>query len=295
MKKIVFLIAAVILFAGFASQAECSQGKKRDIVEKNGLTFNAVLAKTLYRYPEPVIIELGIKRKFPVSFAYVEAVVTRPDGTFVRVPMTDRGDASILQPIGGRYQGVFSDFSGDGRYNVSIRAANVNSQAREGTLFAVPSSPDLNGQFKKVGENLVSMPYFDAALSLSFTLEGWIPDDSTAPGKIYEVQLDENQADSAVISWFPVGSDGYVGRADHYEVRYASEPIATDAAWEDATEYPQHINPRSAGGAVERLLIKGIPAGNYYFSVKAVDKAGNVGPVSGAVYVTISQGRARTK
>jgi hypothetical protein len=84
---------------------------------------------------------------------------------------------------------------------------------------------------------------------------------------------------SVSLTWTSTGDDGTMGRAAAYQLRYAKTNITNEtdflAAKAVAAPIPQ------AAGLMETVTANALDAGtNYFFAVRAVDEAGNVGPLS---------------
>ena len=118
--------------------------------------------------------------------------------------------------------------------------------------------------------------------------------DTTPPGAITDLGVTETYATSGnmTIHWTAPGDDGNTGTADHYLVRYSPSPITEDN-WDGAAQVLSVPTPGSAGTSQTcgvSLLQNGMI---YYFAVRAVDEAGNVGDMSNSaggkiVYTIIS-------
>jgi hypothetical protein len=84
------------------------------------------------------------------------------------------------------------------------------------------------------------------------------------------------------LSWTAVGDDGTTGTATSYLIRYSTSPITDKTTWDNATQFPSPLYPKSAG-EVESLTVTGLtPNLTYYFAVRAQDEKGNLGGLSNA-------------
>jgi len=111
--------------------------------------------------------------------------------------------------------------------------------------------------------------------------------DSVAPAPISNLAVINTQPFSAKISFSSTGDDGAQGQAASYQIRYANEPIQTEADWQAATIYNNNFVPKVAG-QTEQVRILGLPANsNNYIAVRAVDHAGNLSPLQ-SLQVTTS-------
>ena len=74
------------------------------------------------------------------------------------------------------------------------------------------------------------------------------------------------------------GDDPGEGSADHYDIRYSSEPI-TESIFNTLATVPSPVP--TAAGVTEYVDVEGLlPESLYYFALMAVDEAGNTSPMS---------------
>ena len=89
----------------------------------------------------------------------------------------------------------------------------------------------------------------------------------------------EAQARDAVCVWTAPGDDGNVGRAASYELRFKTVPPAagdTLTWWNNAAGVVVPVP--SVAGAADSARVTGLVAGSsYFFLVRAIDEAGNIG------------------
>jgi hypothetical protein len=79
------------------------------------------------------------------------------------------------------------------------------------------------------------------------------------------------------LTWQAVGENGNVGQATRYVIKYATQPITDEAEFAVAQEFAQTLTPKPAGKQ-DTVQVQGLkPRETYYFVVRAVDKAGNLG------------------
>jgi hypothetical protein len=84
----------------------------------------------------------------------------------------------------------------------------------------------------------------------------------------------------------PAGTSTGLGHVSAYQVRVSSVPITSDALWLAATSIDNAFVPRLRG-LPEFLRIAPLdPATSYFLAVRAVDGAGNLGPLSNPVAFT---------
>ncbi|TMB98888.1 MAG: hypothetical protein E6J42_04860 [Chloroflexi bacterium] len=78
------------------------------------------------------------------------------------------------------------------------------------------------------------------------------------------------------------GDDGVCGLADHYLVRRSSAPITADN-WFAATQVA--VKPASGAAGTDESLVVSPLTTNYFYAVRAVDEAGNMGALSNVVFI----------
>ncbi len=118
-----------------------------------------------YTYPTPVkITALLSKNGKPVINANVYAKVIAPDNSETIVTLYDNGQMGDLMPGDGLYTAFFSEFKGDGGYQISIHANNDDLKAIEGEAF-VDIEPDENGMV-----NVPEVVYLNENFTRSLTL-----------------------------------------------------------------------------------------------------------------------------
>jgi chitodextrinase len=108
--------------------------------------------------------------------------------------------------------------------------------------------------------------------------------DTTPPGAIRDLAVVSTEPTSVVIGWIAPGGDGDEGQADHYDVRRAAAPIDVDS-WNDAA--PILPAPAcAAAGASESFRVTGLePETTVHLALRAIDGAGNPGPISVSLMV----------
>lgn len=81
------------------------------------------------------------------------------------------------------------------------------------------------------------------------------------------------------IAWAAPGDDGTTGTADHYEIRYATNPI-NEGNWQQATLVTGPPAPASPGTQQNDYVTGLEPGVAYWFAIRTYDDAGNLSPVS---------------
>lgn len=111
--------------------------------------------------------------------------------------------------------------------------------------------------------------------------------DHTAPGQLLSLTASAATYASVEMTWVATGDDGGDGRASRYEIRYSTSPVSDFLS---ADQAPAPPTPQVAG-STERYTLSGLAAStSYYVAVRAVDEAGNAGPIAAAGPVTTLDG-----
>lgn len=84
----------------------------------------------------------------------------------------------------------------------------------------------------------------------------------------------------------PAGTSDGLGHVSAYQIRYSTRPIASDRDWLDAQVFPNRYLPRLAGSEESLRLIGLEPGTTYWVGIRAVDGAGNVGPMAASSFTT---------
>lgn len=98
--------------------------------------------------------------------------------------------------------------------------------------------------------------------------------ETSAPGNIVDLTIDNPTASSLTLHWTAPGDDGSTGTAAQYDIRYFTSPI-TASNWDSAVQV-QNVPAPNAAGSAESILINGLTASTmYYFAVKTADEVPN--------------------
>ena len=109
--------------------------------------------------------------------------------------------------------------------------------------------------------------------------------DTIPPGVISGLSVVDSSEITVKLRWTASGASDYEGRANYYEIRYATFQITADN-FENATLYSQNILP-SVAGDLDSVIITGLNSStNYYFAIKALDAYGNISEISNVVSST---------
>jgi hypothetical protein len=86
----------------------------------------------------------------------------------------------------------------------------------------------------------------------------------------------------------PAGTSGGTGHVAGYQVRYSASAINSEGKWVDAAVFANAYVPRLRGLAESLRLVELSPGTTYHVAVRAVDAAGNLGPISADATFTTS-------
>lgn len=98
--------------------------------------------------------------------------------------------------------------------------------------------------------------------------------DVDPPAPVSDLRASGVTARTVILAWTAPGDDGHMGRATHYELRYAAEPL-TDLNWTAAHLVAGVPQPALAGQPETFTVQNLLSQTTYYFGLKAGDRAGN--------------------
>ncbi|MBU0535783.1 MAG: hypothetical protein KKE20_02375 [Nanoarchaeota archaeon] len=106
------------------------------------------------------------------------------------------------------------------------------------------------------------------------------PKDKIAPGQMNNLEsyASVNNGEEARLRWVSSGDDDWIGSPDHFIIAYSANPIATETDWQNATLLASMTANGPSGTQYDEFF--NVPAGDWYFAIKAVDEAGNESLVS---------------
>lgn len=108
--------------------------------------------------------------------------------------------------------------------------------------------------------------------------------DTNAPSAIGD--LTASSADhswNVNLTWTAPGDDGTNGTALWYDLRY-STVLIEETNWADVASSPLLISPQTSGLPESVSISMPNPGVNYCFAIRAVDEAGNIGPLSNVAW-----------
>jgi hypothetical protein len=121
--------------------------------------------------------------------------------------------------------------------------------------------------------------------SLQFAVEG----DLVAPGPVADLTVGSVGATSVELVWTAPGDDGIEGMVAGYDIRWSLSPIVDE---NDFFAAAQAVGPAAPvpAGAIQTHTIQVPPASTVHAALRAVDEAGNFGPISNSVTFTTEEG-----
>jgi hypothetical protein len=112
------------------------------------------------------------------------------------------------------------------------------------------------------------------------------PPDTIPPAAVTTLHTEAATFESVALVWNAPGDDGTTGKAEFYDIRYATFEI-DESTWDQATLVdPSRIPPPSESGKIETIVIMNLDSGtDYWFALKAVDDDDNVSALSNSATV----------
>jgi hypothetical protein len=203
---------------------------------------------------------------------------------------TGGGDLQVrlrwIAPDPGGARGVLSGIVDQ----VRLEARRADRVEREATcdyeqygcaLLDVPAGGGLEVRAEGLADGLVAFRgsaadvqvRADELASVEVVMQPAYPVDVYAPAAVDDLAGAWLGAGEGLeLTWTATGDDGRLGRASRYDLRWSSEPIDGEAAFEAAPQVDGPTTPRAAGGA-ERSLLRGLPSGPVYVRLKVLDDA----------------------
>ncbi|MDW7682086.1 MAG: hypothetical protein SCK70_16100, partial [bacterium] len=110
--------------------------------------------------------------------------------------------------------------------------------------------------------------------------------DDIPPAAVTDLSAGSPSANSITLSWTAVGDDGNTGTASAYDVRYSTNPITDNTAFNNATQASGAPAP-SVAGTPETFVVGGLSQSTtYHFALKVIDDASNVSDLSNSASAT---------
>jgi hypothetical protein len=244
-----------------------------------GIRLAAATAVTGVKYPEPVRIIAKITRLEPIIMATGEADIVDPNGVKTTIPLNDLGLNGDRVPYDGQYEGLFSAYTGNGVYTITVRVNNNAGTAAEGPVGSGAEPEADNDGVLPPDKGRVSENFQREAIAPSVTVSGYKAGvDKMPPGDVDTLSAARTGQSDVMLTWMAPGDDGFNGQATAYDIRYSVAPLNANN-WDGATRLPSPPTPAAAGTG-QQYVAANVPAQTLFFALRATDDANNVSDLS---------------
>ncbi|XP_056379191.1 calcium-activated chloride channel regulator 1-like [Hyla sarda] len=241
-------------------------------------------------FPSPMIIYATVTQGLaPVLGAKVTAFIEPQNGKVVTLPLLDNGAGADIIKNDGIYSRFFTDYNGNGRYNLKVRVESQEKDSKatlpksralylpgyveNGTLITNPPKPtitvpDLNlGNFSRTASG--------GAFVVANVPEGPLPD-VFKPSKITDLTA-VIESQQVILFWTATGDNGDKGNASSYDLRMSLSSEELLVNFENGTAINiSSLTPSPAGSReIFGFSPKGITIKNgtiLHFALVAIDK-----------------------
>ena len=161
--------------------------------------------------------------------------------------------------------------------NVDLYNAEIERMFFENPPFAKMTIVDMNSVLSKTDYSDTRHPndagYVKMAAEYANVINGVVRSDATAPGVIGSLVIQPLDAQTAGLSWTSSGDDATSGRANLYELRYATFQL-TDKNFSQGKLVS--LNRPGTAGAKETKSVDHLVSGlTYYFGIRVYDEWNN--------------------
>ncbi|XP_069823731.1 calcium-activated chloride channel regulator 1-like [Dendropsophus ebraccatus] len=241
-------------------------------------------------FPTPMIVYATVTQGLaPVLGAKVTAYIEPQNGNVVTLQLLDNGAGADIIKNDGIYSRFFTDYSGNGRYNLKVRVESQDQDSKgtlpksralylpgyveNDTLIVNPPKPKVTIEDLNVGN--FSRTASGGAFVVSNVPAGPLPD-VFKPSKITDLAADIKNL-QVILSWTATGDDGDKGNASRYDLRMSLSGEELSVNFENGTAINiSSLTPSPAGSSeLFSFSPQGIPIRNgtvLYFALVAVDK-----------------------
>jgi hypothetical protein len=194
------------------------------------------------------------------------------------------GNSAIFVFEGTQFKFTYTITTSGGVLNVLVDGALVTTINEKGSTTKYKqlyTSPTYT-----LGQHTVQFVHASGTKTYVDAIEIVGPPDTSNPLAITNLAAVQSATYGAVdLSWTAVAEDATGSMAaTSYQVRYSTSNIVDETTWAAASSFTNTLAPK-APGQTENLTVSGLNPGTYYYlSVRAVDEAGNVGPLGASAY-----------
>ncbi|MFC2061570.1 DUF2341 domain-containing protein [Elusimicrobiota bacterium] len=107
------------------------------------------------------------------------------------------------------------------------------------------------------------------------------------PDKVTDLNAQTGSGESEVdLTWTAPGDDWTTGTVSYYMIKYSTEGTITEGNWNTSNDIATAEPAPLISGTNQQLTVTGLPKGNAFFGIKAVDDIGNIAELNTPVPVT---------
>jgi len=90
-----------------------------------------------------------------------------------------------------------------------------------------------------------------------------------------------------ILDWTAPGDDGRQGKANRYQIKYATQNMGSEMGWLQAKHLAGEPTPQDYT-SIQKFTVKGLkPGKTYYFAIRSLDETNNLSPVSNVVSIDL--------
>ncbi|XP_049731514.1 calcium-activated chloride channel regulator 1-like [Elephas maximus indicus] len=272
---------------------------------------DAHMSQNTAHFPSPLIVYARVSQGFlPVLGINVTAIIENEDGHQVTLELWDNGAGADTVKNDGIYSRYFTDYHGNGRYSLKVRAQARKNTARlnlrhhqnkaiyipgyaeNGTIIANPPKPEVKDNVTKPGGGGDIIRVVSGG---TFTVSG-VPADNHnptpmfPPGKIKDLEA-KFKGDHIQLSWTAPGNSLDKGKGNCYVMRISKCFLDLQEDFDKAALVnTSSLTPKKAG-SVEIFEFKPesfkIENGTkFHIAIKAINEANLTSEVSNIAQAT---------
>ncbi|XP_012577588.1 PREDICTED: epithelial chloride channel protein-like [Condylura cristata] len=260
----------------------------------------AHMSQNTAQYPSPIIVYAQVSQGFlPVLGMNVTAIIENEDGHQVTLELWDNGAGADTIKNDGIYSRYFTDFHGNGRYSLKVRA-----QARKNTTrlslrqqnralyvagYVENGKIILNPPRPEVKLDMTEIEDFNRLTSGgSFTVSGAPPPGKITtvfpPGKITDLNA-RYKEDQIHLSWTAPGNELDKGKVNRYIIRISKCFLDLEKDFDNATLVNTSSLMPKEPGSNENYEFKPEPftranGTTFYIAIQSISQANLISEVS---------------